>query len=170
MTEPTVKARIRLLGEHPWTFWAKMSLGTVWAECERLSDSLDMLKCASAGLVTTLGSEHPMTLIAMANLGYVYCDLGMFDESIKLLETAIAASSRVSGTEHFNTLWMRECLAEAYHRHGNMAESIQLLTAVVEIRTSVLEPGHCITRSNLRKLQLWNKTLSKGYFYLIESF
>jgi hypothetical protein len=64
--------RIHLLGEHPWAFWTQMSLGTVWAECGRLSKSLKMFKCASNGLLKTLQVARPMTLMAEANLGYAY--------------------------------------------------------------------------------------------------
>lgn len=116
-----------------------------------------MLKCVSDSLVRTLGVAHSMTSIAEANLGNAYSDQGMYDESIRLLQEVIARSIRISGEEHFYTLWMKDCLSEVYSRYGKRDMAITLLAQVVEARTRILGENHSITKSNARRLNLWQK-------------
>lgn len=127
-------------------------MGLMWAQQERLSDSITHLTCAVRLAAGAHGLDHPDTLISISHLASTYNKMGRSDKALSLQQQVVGRYEATLGNANPATLRARAVLAAIY-RHKALDESAleqhRLVYTNMQVTLGTLHPHTLAAAMNL---------------------
>jgi len=167
--EPTLEARIRVLGEdHQATLASMANLAIVYKALEMPDRAEELQRKDLEISLRMLGESHPDTITSLANLGNSFRERRRFEEALPYFERALVNARKSNPPDHPGTAFILGWYGSSLRELGRYSDAEPHLIDARGIIGRVMGESHAVARQMSRGLaQLyegWEKTEpGKGY-------